>query len=91
MKYICLQIADYNMTPDLASLSENLRTCLQESEEVPTDYTQLFHSKVGVYYILIILLICLYILIICMYILYITNNNNFYEQHQVPTYNTIFN
>ncbi|KAG0719798.1 Intraflagellar transport protein 52 [Chionoecetes opilio] len=38
------EISDYNMTPDVASLAENLRTCLQESDEVPTDYTQLFHT-----------------------------------------------
>ncbi|MPC84815.1 Intraflagellar transport protein 52 [Portunus trituberculatus] len=40
------EISDYNMTPDVACLAENLRTCLQESEEVPTDYTQLFHTQV---------------------------------------------
>ncbi|XP_063599987.1 intraflagellar transport protein 52 homolog [Penaeus indicus] len=39
------EISDYNMTPDTASLADGLRTCLQESEEVPTDYTQLFHTK----------------------------------------------
>ncbi|XP_045616151.1 intraflagellar transport protein 52 homolog [Procambarus clarkii] len=39
------EISDYNMTPDTASLAESLRTCLQESEEVPTDYTQLFHTQ----------------------------------------------
>lgn len=44
---IVLQISDYNMTPDVSSLSEGLRTCLQESEEVPTDFTQLFHTQVG--------------------------------------------
>ena len=43
-----LQITDYNMTPNLSSLSENLRVCLQESEEVPADFTQLFHSKVTI-------------------------------------------
>ncbi|KAK3851087.1 hypothetical protein Pcinc_042235 [Petrolisthes cinctipes] len=39
------EISDYNMTPDVSSLAENLRTCLQESEEVPTDFTQLFHTQ----------------------------------------------
>ncbi len=34
------------MTPDVACLAEGLRTCLQESDEVPTDYTQLFHTQV---------------------------------------------
>ncbi|XP_064089460.1 intraflagellar transport protein 52 homolog [Macrobrachium nipponense] len=38
------EISDYNMTPDVGSLAEGLRTCLQESEEVPTDYTQLFDT-----------------------------------------------
>ncbi|KAK7081804.1 Intraflagellar transport protein 52 [Halocaridina rubra] len=38
------EISDYNMTPDMSSLAESLRTCLQESEEVPTDYTQLFYT-----------------------------------------------
>lgn len=39
------EISDYNMTPDIACLAENLRTCLQESDEVPTDFHQLFHSQ----------------------------------------------
>ncbi|XP_050715155.1 intraflagellar transport protein 52 homolog [Eriocheir sinensis] len=39
------EISDYNMTPDVACLAEGLRTCLQESDEVPTDYTQLFHTQ----------------------------------------------
>lgn len=42
-----IQISDYNMTPDVACLAEGLRTCLQESDEVPTDYTQLFHTQVN--------------------------------------------
>ncbi|XP_076034643.1 intraflagellar transport 52 isoform X2 [Oratosquilla oratoria] len=41
------EISDYNMTPDLSSMSESLRVCLQESDEVPTDYTQLFHTKLA--------------------------------------------
>ncbi|KAF2348779.1 hypothetical protein FHG87_020465, partial [Trinorchestia longiramus] len=39
------EISDYTMTPDIFALSENLQNCLQESEEVPADFTQLFHSK----------------------------------------------
>ncbi|MCL4110819.1 UNVERIFIED_CONTAM: hypothetical protein GTU68_039932, partial [Idotea baltica] len=39
------EISDYNLTPDLSYLSENLRVCLLESEEVPSDFVQLFHSK----------------------------------------------
>ena len=36
------------MTPDISSLADGLRTCLQESEEVPTDYTQLFDTHVSI-------------------------------------------
>ncbi|KAB7501055.1 Intraflagellar transport protein 52-like protein [Armadillidium nasatum] len=41
------EISDYNLTPNFAYLSENLRVCLLESDEVPNDYTQLFHSKLA--------------------------------------------
>ena len=40
------QTSDYTMTPDIFALSESLNNCLQESEEVPADFTQLFHAKV---------------------------------------------
>ncbi|KAI9361244.1 hypothetical protein DFJ73DRAFT_814531 [Zopfochytrium polystomum] len=35
-------IADYHYLPDTAKLSESLRNCLQESEELPKDFTTLF-------------------------------------------------
>ncbi|XP_066274170.1 intraflagellar transport protein 52 homolog isoform X1 [Branchiostoma lanceolatum] len=41
------EVADYNMLPDTARLSERLRVCLQESEEIPRDFTQLFDA--GIY------------------------------------------
>ncbi|KAA0190401.1 hypothetical protein HAZT_HAZT002082 [Hyalella azteca] len=41
------EVSDYTMTPDIFGLSENLQNCLQESEEVPADFTQLFHAKVN--------------------------------------------
>lgn len=30
---------DYNYAPDIAELSEKLKSCLQESEELPRDFT----------------------------------------------------
>ena len=33
---------DYTYAPDIAELSEKLKSCLQESEELPRDFTQLF-------------------------------------------------
>uniref|UniRef100_T1JK26 ABC-type uncharacterized transport system domain-containing protein n=1 Tax=Strigamia maritima TaxID=126957 RepID=T1JK26_STRMM len=39
------EITDYRTTPDIAKLAENVRVCLQESDEIPTDYTKLFDSK----------------------------------------------
>ncbi|KAI8613355.1 hypothetical protein BC830DRAFT_1132568 [Chytriomyces sp. MP71] len=38
-------ISDYHYLPDTAKLSENLRCCLQESEDVPKDFTTLFDVK----------------------------------------------
>lgn len=35
-------ISDYHYLPDTAKLSETLRSCLQESEELPKDFTTLF-------------------------------------------------
>ena len=40
-----MQISDYNRIPDTGRLAANLRTCLQESEDVPTDFTQLFDNQ----------------------------------------------
>ncbi|XP_036067691.1 intraflagellar transport protein 52 homolog isoform X1 [Oryzias melastigma] len=36
------QISDYTMLPDTALLSEQLRVCLQEGDEIPRDFTSLF-------------------------------------------------
>ncbi|KAI8912523.1 hypothetical protein EDD86DRAFT_201600 [Gorgonomyces haynaldii] len=38
-------IADYHYLPDVALLSENLRCCLQESDEIPNDFTTMFDTK----------------------------------------------
>ncbi|KAI8801523.1 hypothetical protein BJ742DRAFT_863908 [Cladochytrium replicatum] len=35
-------ISDYHYLPDTAKLSDTLRSCLQESEELPKDFTTLF-------------------------------------------------
>jgi len=36
---------DYDQLPDTASLSNRLRSCLQESDSVPRDFTRLFDDK----------------------------------------------
>ncbi|RVE72674.1 hypothetical protein OJAV_G00042820 [Oryzias javanicus] len=36
------EISDYTMLPDTAWLSEQLRVCLQEGDEIPRDFTSLF-------------------------------------------------
>ncbi|KAJ3272210.1 Intraflagellar transport protein 52 [Terramyces sp. JEL0728] len=38
-------ISDYHYLPETASLSETLRSCLQESEDLPKDFTTLFDTK----------------------------------------------
>lgn len=38
-------ISDYNMIPDTCKLADQLRVCLQESDEVPADYTRLFDTR----------------------------------------------
>ncbi|CAB4065322.1 IFT52 [Lepeophtheirus salmonis] len=39
------EISDYNYVPDTPKVSDQLRVCLQESEEVPQDFTRLFDHK----------------------------------------------
>ena len=39
------EISDYNMIPDTSRLSEAVRVCLQESDEIPADYTRLFEQR----------------------------------------------
>lgn len=35
-------LAEYHFIPDIASLSERMRSCLEETEELPRDFTTLF-------------------------------------------------
>ncbi|XP_052684232.1 intraflagellar transport protein 52 homolog [Crassostrea angulata] len=39
------EISDYNMLPDIAKLAGQLKTCLQESDDVPRDITMLFDNS----------------------------------------------
>ena len=39
------ELSDYNMIPDTCRLADQLRVCLQESDEIPADYTRLFDTK----------------------------------------------
>ena len=41
-------ISDYFQSPDIASLAEELKCCLQESEEVPRDFGSLFDNSLYV-------------------------------------------
>ena len=36
------EVTDYHFMPDVGKMSERVRVCLQESEEVPRDFTSLF-------------------------------------------------
>ena len=36
------EVTDYHFMPDTGKMSERVRVCLQESEEVPRDFTSLF-------------------------------------------------
>lgn len=38
------EVNDYHYIPDTIALSDRLRVCLQEGEEVPSDFTQCFHE-----------------------------------------------
>ena len=39
------EISDYNMIPDTCKLADSVRVCLQESDEIPADYTRLFEHR----------------------------------------------
>lgn len=39
------EISDYVHVPDITALSDRLRSCLQESDELPRNFTQLFNDK----------------------------------------------
>lgn len=38
------EISEYNHVPDITALADRLRSCLQESEEMPKDFTTLFSN-----------------------------------------------
>lgn len=38
-------IAEYHHVPDITALADRLRSCLQESDELPKDFTTLFNEK----------------------------------------------
>lgn len=38
-------ISDYNYVPDITSMADKLRSCLQESEDLPKDFTTLFKDN----------------------------------------------
>ncbi|CAE7884228.1 IFT52, partial [Symbiodinium sp. KB8] len=39
------EVSDRHLLPDITSLAESLRACLQESEPLPRDFTRLFDAK----------------------------------------------
>ena len=39
------EISEYHHVPDITSLADRLRSCLQESDELPKDFTTLFNEK----------------------------------------------
>jgi intraflagellar transport protein 52 len=39
------EISEYNHVPDITALADRLRSCLQESDEIPKDFTTLFTTK----------------------------------------------
>lgn len=38
-------ISEYAHVPDITALSDRLRSCLQESDDLPKDFTTLFNDK----------------------------------------------
>jgi intraflagellar transport protein 52 len=40
-----MEINEYVHVPDITALADRLRSCLQESDELPRDFTTLFHNK----------------------------------------------
>ena len=39
------EITDYQHVPDITALADRLRSCLQESDDLPKDFTTLFNNK----------------------------------------------
>ena len=35
----------YNFVPDISEMAENLKSCLQESPDLPKDFTKLFDTE----------------------------------------------
>ena len=42
---LIFQVSDYNMLPDISKIAEELKTCLQESDDIPRDITALFDNS----------------------------------------------
>lgn len=40
-----IQISDYNQLPEVARLADSVKSCLQESDDIPRDFTRLFDTK----------------------------------------------
>ena len=40
-----VQVADYNMQPEVSLVAEDVKACLQETDEVPRDITSLFDNS----------------------------------------------
>lgn len=40
-----LQVSDYHFLPDTMAAAEKVKVCLQESEELPRDFTALFDDS----------------------------------------------
>ena len=38
-------LSEYHHVPDITALADRLRSCLQESDELPKDFTTLFNEK----------------------------------------------
>ncbi|XP_067935005.1 intraflagellar transport protein 52 homolog [Watersipora subatra] len=39
------EISDYNELPEVAMLADSVKSCLQESDDIPRDFTRLFDTK----------------------------------------------
>ena len=39
------ELSDYVHVPDITALADRLRSCLQESDDLPRDFTTLFNNK----------------------------------------------
>merc|ERR1719494_290504 len=39
------EISDYNELPEVARLADSVKSCLQESDDIPRDFTRLFDTN----------------------------------------------